>query len=885
MALLIIISLCFPTKQVYAYSYDNTDVQESLETDKTEYTTTTDSTFDFTTVPIISEVNDLRTSDTKTFLKQDGSFVTVVYKSPVHYNVNGEWIDIDNTLNYDSKSSLYSTKANSFQVKFPNTLDENQKIQLNYDDYSVSWSLNGDLKSSTMFGQSNEKSSDPKILTKVNQLVSYSSILNNVDLQYIVNGNSVKENIVLNQYVEDFSLSFTYSLGNLTLELQTDGNYAFLDESGKAVFNFSYLYMYDAEGNDSSDVKMTVIQNDKNEYLVTVTPNSEWLKTAIFPVTIDPTIYSSYIALSFQDTYVSMQYPNTQSYYNYEYFYVSNTLSIIRLMNGLLSFSLPDMSGKKMTYSYLTLYKYNSETTQRTIEIHQNTSAFTENTVTWNTAPSYNTDVVDYKVVNGTSDTAYIFDITESVREWVDGVSPNYGFTIKDKNDVGALTRFYSSEHWLEAPVVEIGFIDSVGIKDYWTYNSQSAGEAGTGYISDYTGLMTWVRNDLSYESERGSFGLTMVYNVANRNLNIGYGLGWQTNYNMKVVFDTIVGKYYMLDATGYKNYFYLEGYIHSSESVDYPEALTSLIGDNEHGNCYESESGNGQILMVKYNSSNVITGIYVLSTDFTLLCFTYIVGNAYYLQYIKSQLSSDYPYVVTITRDTTNPDRITLIMDNVSSTPGYGNYISISYSLNRMSSAILYLLVNDTPIYTPLNKVTYSYTYLSYMSGYGMYSSSKYHDYNGDDILSFDQTIRYTYDSNARMTNAYENYSSSTNYGNRIYYTYNSTSDQVSSISNYFFTSIFSTLSYSYGLKMTTIIDDIGNYIIYKFDDYGHTINLLDSQGTSQSYVYLNIFKDMTDETGVIKHADGSPNFDNNHKLAYSSDPHSYACRPLAKS
>jgi hypothetical protein len=83
----------------------------------------------------------------------------------------------------------------------------------------------------------------------------------------------------------------------------------------------------------------------------------------------------------------------------------------------------------------------------------------------------------------------------------------------------------------------------------------------------------------------------------------------------------------------------------------------------------------------------------------------------------------------------------------------------------------------------------------------------------------------------------------------------------------------------------MTTIIDDIGNYIIYKFDDYGHTINLLDSQGTSQSYVYLNIFKDMTDETGVIKHADGSPNFDNNHKLAYSSDPHSYACRPLAKS
>jgi hypothetical protein len=52
------------------------------------------------------------------------------------------------------------------------------------------------------------------------------------------------------------------------LVLGEDGEYSFSDENGKEVFNFSSLYMFDAEGNDSQNIKMTVKENAKGEYLV-----------------------------------------------------------------------------------------------------------------------------------------------------------------------------------------------------------------------------------------------------------------------------------------------------------------------------------------------------------------------------------------------------------------------------------------------------------------------------------------------------------------------------------------------------------------------------------------------------------------------------------------
>jgi hypothetical protein len=304
--------------------------------------------------------------------------------------------------------------------------------------------------------------------------------------------------------------------------MREDGTYEFLDENGKAVFSFSSLYMFDADGNDSQDIKLAIVETAKGEYTVTIIPDSEWLKNAVFPVTIDPTISSATTAMSFQDTYINQALPTTQTYYDLPYFFVANGSGIANQRRGLLSFVLPSLTGKKMTYAHLTLTKYDIYTTQRVIELHQNTSIFSENTVTWESQPSCEDEVEDYTIVHSLYGVQYVFDITATCREWAEGISTNYGFTIMDKEETGRYTQFYSSESTGNFPVVEIGYIDPAGLKDYWTYSSQNCGAAGTGYVSDYTGLLSWSRTDFSFATEKQTLGLSFFFDITQKTSNIG---------------------------------------------------------------------------------------------------------------------------------------------------------------------------------------------------------------------------------------------------------------------------------------------------------------------------------------------------------------------------
>ena len=59
------------------------------------------------------EVVDLRSEDGKHFKLSDGSFLSVSYFEPVHYeDSEGKWQDIDNTLVLDGDKGIYSTKQN-----------------------------------------------------------------------------------------------------------------------------------------------------------------------------------------------------------------------------------------------------------------------------------------------------------------------------------------------------------------------------------------------------------------------------------------------------------------------------------------------------------------------------------------------------------------------------------------------------------------------------------------------------------------------------------------------------------------------------------------------------------------------------------------------------
>ena len=811
-------------------------------------------------------MTDQRTADTKTFLKADGSYVAVLYGDVVHYLDNGKYIDIDNTLSYDESSQSYSTNANSFKVEFPETVEKDNSVRLSQGDYLISWSLCESDNASIAYQESIEKSDDPKTLTKTTQAVQYERIMDGVSVEYLVTGSQLKENIILDRYVKDFSLSFNYSLTNLSLVKSEDGSFVFVNKEQEEVFRFGDLYMYDQNGEESTAVELNVEQGKNGTYTVTVIPDGDWLEKAVYPVTVDPTISSVYQSFSIQDTYISKSSPSSQSYYNYSYFYAAYGSSTSSERRGLISFVMPDLSGKQITYSHLTLYKYNSHTTERTIALHHNTSAFSEDEVTWNSwmepEPSYRSEMVDYVRVNHVTSEPYIFNITKSVREWADGVSPNYGFTIKDKEGVGEYTRFYSSEASSKMPVVEIGYIDPEGLKDYWTYSSQSAGNAGTGYVSDLTGSLTWIRNDLTYQTEKQSLNLSMIHNVYQRSTDIGYGAGWQTSYSMVAGYDPSVDRHFVIDATGSKVYYQdFSGDIGDTKA----DILSNYVLSGCTGTYLKAEDGSGRILLKVVNVSSSVLGYYLLSPDLTLYWFDGESDNTWHLGGIGEWTGVDW-LETTITRDLTNLSRITEIQDDT------GNKITLSYSSGRLEYAKLYVK-NPGGGYSmnPLEQTKYSYTLNSSLFKYTLSSVRHQMNYNFDSSYSASEYSYYSFDFGGRLTSAYE---AATQTGLGVSYIYTLPANKIIRTKTWIqsSTDIVTSNEHSYGDKQTTITDQNGHFVTMKFDDYGHTVNTLDYLGNSQSFAYCDLFKEVGDDGSTYTYIDGTPNYDMNHKLAYQS-------------
>jgi len=132
-------------------------------------------TKDLSSLKRIEELISLRTLDTKTYLKENGMLETDVYGEIIHYLEDGIYKEIDNTL--ELIDNLYVNKANS---------------------YLFSYDYNNILGSPKETVERNKINLKDEITYQLN---------NNEKLQYILNQNSIKENIILNSYIENYQYS------------------------------------------------------------------------------------------------------------------------------------------------------------------------------------------------------------------------------------------------------------------------------------------------------------------------------------------------------------------------------------------------------------------------------------------------------------------------------------------------------------------------------------------------------------------------------------------------------------------------------------------------------------------------------------------------------
>ena len=212
---------------------------------------------------VIGEDKSRREANVKHYIMNDGSMMAVSYSQDVHYEENGEWIDIDNTLSEeDAKDSDdydgYSNKSNSFNVKFAKKADKKKLVTVTQDKYSLSWGYNAkDSKNKSVKSKLKEKikleSDSPyeELVEKTgSDRVVYENVDKNISLEYSLIGNSLKENIIVNEKADEYSFSFTIKTKNVYLEMNEEsGITVFAEDTKEEVFSIPAPFMYDAAFN------------------------------------------------------------------------------------------------------------------------------------------------------------------------------------------------------------------------------------------------------------------------------------------------------------------------------------------------------------------------------------------------------------------------------------------------------------------------------------------------------------------------------------------------------------------------------------------------------------------------------------------------------------
>ena len=90
---------------------------------------------------ILEELPEKRDAYSKRFVTENKSEIAAVYSVPVHYEKDGEWEEIDNTLVWDEEEKVYRNAASDLEVAFAEKSDAEEPVSIQKGGYEISWEL------------------------------------------------------------------------------------------------------------------------------------------------------------------------------------------------------------------------------------------------------------------------------------------------------------------------------------------------------------------------------------------------------------------------------------------------------------------------------------------------------------------------------------------------------------------------------------------------------------------------------------------------------------------------------------------------------------------------------------------------------------------------
>lgn len=567
---------------------------------------------------VIAEILQKRDRFTKNFRTENHGGAAVIYGYPVHYKEGEEWKEIDNRL--EKTENGYQNHASRVKVHFAESSNANEMVTIEKTGRKLSWGFLAEKQKKqnirsqaavqaqkreavfqpenlypTEEGMQNRaavQKTEEKSVEQENQekmsvpgLVAaghYAEIAENVDLEYKIIGEQVKENLILKS-VKAAALEYSFSLQfpGMMIVIREDGGIDLIDEETEEVFYyFAPPCMYDAAGNYSEQVHYE-LETDAEQHcsILSVVPDQKWLQdeNRVYPVVIDPSAETSKTNRAIDDTFVREKSPDSAVVASYGSFTVGHNREYGKCRSFLKFTSLPAMEPGAVIYDakiYVWQYRYSSDSNQPFfITAHKVTGGWNPGSTTWNNQPAYQSNVLDYCSVkqvqsgNTITVTPCGFNVTKLVREWYN-TGVNHGIVITAQNETPYQEAVFISSDYPSNnsygitseyfPQGIFYYRSTTGLEDYYSYHEQDAGRAGHGYVNDFNGNLVWVHEDASTSGGLLPIHIRHVYNLSQRSKNNRMGKGWRMNFIQEMEATGNANfPYVYTDGDGTRHYFY----------------------------------------------------------------------------------------------------------------------------------------------------------------------------------------------------------------------------------------------------------------------------------------------------------------------------------------
>ena len=875
-SMFLVIVMVFNMLPMTVWAEEYQEMTSSNVGDLSSASTETDTDPVIAEAQIVGEVIENRTEYSKEFRLDNGLIIAAVYTNPVHYQDDGEWKDIDNTLVTASDGTLTNT-AGVWNVSFPQQLSRSSPVTITKDGYTLSFVMAGELRyqgnlevmsageesaasvssaeSSALVGNIGSETAletasvniegsvqtfaissaqlstgtvqaidltDMKEAAKHEALVAeknvsqllYTNVYSNTNVQYDLQGNKVKESIILNAYDSGLrGYRYTLNVGDMVPVLYSDGGIEFYDaEQENIVMYMPAPYLVDQAQEYSYDINVSLTGGNGVYTLTYILPTS-WLASSEreWPVVLDPAVTATANVLNIRDHTVAEN--GTYSYLR-EVLECGYGPSSHKQWIFLKYRTLPSLDASDVILeAEVSLYKPSNASIEVPVNVHKVLGSWESETLTWGNKPKYDTTIEDYAIVVGSG--RYYWDITDIAREWYSSNLGNTGMMFKaadayeDGSNTNTWKQFASADNgaasWL--PSLTLMYRDSAGLESYWDYSTASAGRAGTGYVNSYTGNLVWTRSDLGFGGNRMPVSINHVYNLCDAASNdFGLGYGWRTNFNQRITSTYInSNKYYIWeDADGTRHYFWNESYGVFKDEDGLELTLKSV-----------NVSSNTGVSGGQYSITDKMGNVSVFDS------------NGRLIQQNNNQATKS---SIKITYTSTTSMQIDKITD------GAGRVYDFVYSNN---------LLNRINYYGTTTSTVYTYISILYDSNNNLTS-----------IMDKDvELCLYSYNADGTSGTADDHVLITVQDvdGYKLQYSYYAPVEdfqpfRVSQVKEYFGSTAGGELNFEYAHNQTALTDHNGNVEIMQFNNFGNVISIQDDEGHAQ---HANYTINNTDETG----------------------------------